>query len=1019
MTLGLAVLMLARLGASPERAYGSFKLQLFLAENVTFVVAGILVARQRRHLNLWAGFALATASLGALVLLRGLVSGGLQDVLPGRFALYAQAGPIPLARGAATGILIAVFVLLAAPAAWKRAVGLALVPVLGIAFIGAGSRGPVLGLAVGLLILLALTFRDRLSRRRLVLLGVALVASAVLIPQLVPGQNVTRSLSVLVGGGRDVGGGDVSNGRIQLWNEAWRTFGDHTLGGIGTGGFARVNPVGIYPHNLFLEAASELGILGLALTGGLIALGFFYALRAWSRSEGEDRRHAALVTAFLGAAVVNALFSGDFTNNATVWLGAGMALGLLQRVAPSSPEQEPLRRLRTRWRRHGSGEPEPIGPGALRPAPKPPVRTPGPARGGGGGGITVPSDGATVRGEIVVAAVPAGTGWTVGSVVIERSIDGRDWVELGEAAPDEDYEVFVVGHGGARRHVAIVRSLRRAEQMRSALASEHGVKPEQVELRAAKKRTWNARELREAGWDTKLVEDGLHRLRAVTTDVTGRSAASPEITVMVDNAPPSVHVDTPRPGAVLMGVVEVSATARDTGSGVALVRFELSADGADWREIGSSAASPFRTSWNTGLLGEGDYQLRAVARDRAGNEAVGRELVVRVERVVAAVKLADPGESLSRIVRLKASVRDEARTSGVEFQIAPADTFSWHALGAVAQAPFELDVDTSRLEDGTYDLRAVSRSEDGAIDASRILHRRLVDNLPPTVSLYEPGPGAVVRGDVPLSARAADTGSGVSSVLFQFSTDGTTWRPVVTNGQGPSQVYWHTERVEDGEYRLRAVVADGAGNLASSESVTVLVDNTAPEVALEEPQDGLELGGTVRLRAAATDEGSGVIAVRFECSPDGSLWNELATATTTPYRFSWDTLKVADGTYRLRAVARDRAGNSTFSETIELRVRNTLELIAPPAPEPVAASEPGPVAEAPAPAAELSPRPAVEAATLWQLERLLRERGSSLPNREEVEALLYTLRPYARPDGTIPERFWPLLWESFEVLLRG
>ena len=642
MTLGLAVVMLARLGSSSEPQYGSYKLQLFLAESVSCLIGGILLARSRRHTNLWIWLLLGTVALGSLVLIQSLISGGAQEVLPGRLALYAQAGPIGLARGAATGVLLAIFVVLVAPAAWRRAAALALIPVLGVAFIGAGSRGPVLGLVAGLGALLALSFGDRASRRRLLLLGAAVVVSAMLIPQLVPGQNVSRSLSVLVGGGKDAGGGDVSNGRVLLWSEAWRSFGNHPLTGIGTGGFATVDPVGIYPHNAFLEAAAELGFPGLLLIGGTIGLAFFHAGRAWRHSEGEDRQHAALVAAFLGAAVVNAQFSGDLARNSGIWLGAGLALGLLQRIAPPSPEYEPLRRLRTRWRRQGSGAPEQIEPSPPRqPSPAPP-RRPAPARGPGGGAITSPAPGSTVRGEVAVACMPGGTGWTVGSVTVECSRDGGDWVEIGEATLDQDYEVYVLSPGGGRRHVAVLRSTGRIEQMREMLAGEHGVSAEQVEIRPGKRSRWGGHESREAVWDTRQLEDGEYLLRSVTTDVTGRRAAGPELPVSVDNTPPAVHIDAPRHGAVLMGVVGVSANARDAGSGLALVRLEFSAGDDEWNEVGTVTTAPYRTSWNTGVLGEGDYRLRAIALDRAGNEAVAKPVPVRVERVVAAVKLEDP-----------------------------------------------------------------------------------------------------------------------------------------------------------------------------------------------------------------------------------------------------------------------------------------------------------------------------------------------------------------------------------------
>src|SRR5581483_7916873 len=141
-------------------------------------------------------------------------------------------------------------------------------------------------------------------------------------------------------------------------------------------------------------------------------------------------------------------------------------------------------------------------------------------------------------------------------------------------------------------------SQRRAQQMRETLAGEHGVSVDQVEVRPAKRSRWGARDTRETTWDTTRVEDGEYLLRSVTTDVTGRRSAGPEITVTVDNSAPTVQLDSPRAGAVLMGVVEVGANARDAGSGLALVRFEYSAGDESWSEIGTTTAAPYRTSWN-------------------------------------------------------------------------------------------------------------------------------------------------------------------------------------------------------------------------------------------------------------------------------------------------------------------------------------------------------------------------------------------------------------------------------------
>jgi hypothetical protein len=46
----------------------------------------------------------------------------------------------------------------------------------------------------------------------------------------------------------------------------------------------------------------------------------------------------------------------------------------------------------------------------------------------------------------------------------------------------------------------------------------------------------------------------------------------------------------------------------------------------------------------------------------------------------------------------------------------------------------------------------------------------------------------------------------------------------------------------------------------------------------------------------------------------------LATDTSSPYSFSWNTNKIAKGTHKLTAVATDGAGNSTTSAAITITI---------------------------------------------------------------------------------------------------
>ena len=328
----LGVLLIVRLQAGPTYAYGSVKARLFIAENLVLLLGGIAVARYNRHFRLLLTGLVVVACATAVVLARGLASGQVAATVGGRFSLDQQASPIGLGRAAAAGILVAIFLVLAARSNLLRLFALGAMPLMAVSFIAAGSRGPVLGLVVGLVVLLVLALRERRSRARVLLVAIAAIAGAVLVGQLVPGEDVQRSLSVLTGSGN----GLSSNGRDALWHEAWHMFLAHPLSGSGTGAFAGIEPIDLFPHNLFLEMGAEVGILGV-IAVLLVVLGGLRALRrADVLSLGRLRIEVALVGALLAAAFVNAQVSSDVTSNSALWLAVGLALGLEQHAVAVS-----------------------------------------------------------------------------------------------------------------------------------------------------------------------------------------------------------------------------------------------------------------------------------------------------------------------------------------------------------------------------------------------------------------------------------------------------------------------------------------------------------------------------------------------------------------------------------------------------------------------------------------------------------------------------------------------------------
>jgi O-antigen ligase len=325
---GLFALMLARLPASTDSAYGSFKLQLFVISNMTLLAAGILLGTRRAEIDLYLMLTLGVDALsGALVLQRfGLSRTGPTD----RFGLPEQ-NVIALGIQGAQGLMIATYFITRAKRRWQQIVATCLLPVTLVALLASGSRGPVLGGAAGLLVLLVLLARSHGAALRIALLTLLAVASFMVAVRLVPSAAVERSLSTISG----TKSGLASNGRNKLWSAGWTTFADHPALGVGTGSFATVARREVcpgpgcrdrYPHNILLEAGAELGILGLSFVVGILFVGAHGILRAYQR---DPLGPASIVFATFTASTVTAMLTGDLAGAGGIWLTGGIGVGLM------------------------------------------------------------------------------------------------------------------------------------------------------------------------------------------------------------------------------------------------------------------------------------------------------------------------------------------------------------------------------------------------------------------------------------------------------------------------------------------------------------------------------------------------------------------------------------------------------------------------------------------------------------------------------------------------------------------
>jgi Bacterial Ig domain len=127
---------------------------------------------------------------------------------------------------------------------------------------------------------------------------------------------------------------------------------------------------------------------------------------------------------------------------------------------------------------------------------------------------------------------------------------------------------------------------------------------------------------------------------------------------------------------------------------------------------------------------------------------------------------------------------------------------------------------------------------------------------------------------------------------------------------------------------------------SSAATVRAAADWTPPVVRLTPPtesdpfgDEGYLLIGTVQLHASAADGESGIDELSIEVRGAATgTWVTVCTVDGSPATCGWDTTRVADGPYKVRARATDGAGYTTASAVSTTTVRNQVSVRLAPLP---------------------------------------------------------------------------------------
>ena len=172
------------------------------------------------------------------------------------------------------------------------------------------------------------------------------------------------------------------------------------------------------------------------------------------------------------------------------------------------------------------------------------------------------------------------------------------------------------------------------------------------------------------------------------------------------------------------------------------------------------------------------------------------------------------------------------------------------------------------------------------------------DQRAPTVTLVAPTTGTVVRGDMPLVARAHDAESSIDRV--DFFVDGE-WVAAATSA--PWSVRWEEAADHPGERLVQAKATDAAGNARYSAEADITIADEEPPAVWIVDVDDRSAGSSVRV--GATDN---VAIERVEVFAGTTL---VGVDLVRPYEVDVPAGELEGDVLKAKAV--DTSGNVRYS----------------------------------------------------------------------------------------------------------
>ncbi|MEA2462924.1 MAG: hypothetical protein QOJ98_671, partial [Acidobacteriota bacterium] len=390
------------------------------------------------------------------------------------------------------------------------------------------------------------------------------------------------------------------------------------------------------------------------------------------------------------------------------------------------------------------------------------------------------------------------------------------------------------------------------------------------------------------------LSQGPHTVQVTLFDRAGNRAAAQTLTFTIDTINPTAVIALPANGAfVPTATPSLRFTYSDgTGSGIDPASVRVSVDGADVTATMTITATELTGTAAT--LANGEHSATISALDWAGNSA-GAGGTFTVDTTKPEVGINEPAEgdfTAANTIKVTGSVSD---ATPVTVKVGSVNATVTGTTFTAANVPLPAE--------GATTLTATATDAAGNQNAANVTIK--VDRTQPAVKITFPANGAFIQG---ATTEVKGTLTDASPALVTVND-----APALVN----DGTFTASINGADGVVTVKATAVDAANN-ASTDTITITFDATAPVFTIEPATPTSQATGRIR----------GTIA---DISPVTLKIGDVAVPVSAAGAFAYDATLAAEGANAFVLTATDAAGNIATENATVIRdtTKPALEVASP------------------------------------------------------------------------------------------